>query len=260
MGTLFSALNSAATALQAFQLAVDVTQNNVTSANTPGYAKQIPTFETVNFVTGNGLSGGVVEQNQDGRNQFADTQVRQQLSYQGAYQQLQTSLTPLQNVFDVTSNSAIPSALDQLFQSFSQWSTAPSNSIYQSNVINAAQQTATAFQQASAQISTIRSATDHDIQTTVSQINQDAAKIQAYNLKVSQQGTPDPGSQAQLESTLEDLSSLASVQVLQWRRRYRDGPAWRTDFSRDRHPGQYPTSPERHDQCLERPAQHGDRG
>src|SRR5258708_5157396 len=140
MGTLFSALNSAATALQAFQLAVDVTQNNVTSANTPGYARQLPTFETVNFTNGNGLSGGEVEHTQDGRNQFADAAVRQQLSFQGAYQQLQTSLTPLQNVFDVSANSAIPSALNQLFQSFSQWSTQPSDAIYQSAVISAAQQ------------------------------------------------------------------------------------------------------------------------
>jgi flagellar hook-associated protein 1 FlgK len=214
MGSLFSALSSAANALQAFQRAVDVTQNNVTNVNSPGYAKQVPIFESLNFGSGNSLSGGVVEHTQDGRNPYADSAVRQQLSQQGAYQQLQTSLMPLQNVFDVSSNSAIPSALNQLFQSFSQWSTQPTNPIYQTGVINAAQQTATAFQQASAQLSTIRGATDQSLQSTVAQINQDTARIHDYNVKVAQQGGPDPGSQALLESTLEDLSSLANVQTL----------------------------------------------
>lgn len=214
MGSLFSALHSAAGALQAFQRAVDVTQNNVTNANSPGYAKQIPQFQALSFQSGNGLAGGVVEQTQDGRSQFADAAVQQALSFQGAYQQLQTSLTPLQTVFDVSANSAIPSALNQLFQSFSQWSTQPSNAVYQNAVISAAQQTASAFQQGAAQLATIRTATANDLQTTVTQINRDVAKIQEYNASLSRQTGPDAGAQAQLESTLEDLSGLAGIQVL----------------------------------------------
>jgi flagellar hook-associated protein 1 len=214
VGSLFSALDSASSALDAFQRAVDVTQNNVANANSPGYAAQVPTFQAESFQSTNGLSGGVVEQTQDTRNQFADTAVQQQLSQQGLYQQLQSSLTPLQNVFDVSSTSAIPSAFNQLFQSFSQWSTQPSNANYQSAVISAAQQTATAFQQAAAQLSSIRGETVQDLQSTVAQINQDAAQIQTYNSSVTRQSTPDPGAQAQLESTLENLSGLANVQVL----------------------------------------------
>jgi flagellar hook-associated protein 1 FlgK len=214
VGSLFSALNSASSALDAFQRAVDVTQNNVSNVNTIGYAAQVPTFQAESFQSTNGLSGGVVEQTQDTRNQFADTAVQQQLSQQGLYQQLQSSLAPLQNVFDVSSSSAIPSALNQLFQSFSQWSTQPSNANYQTAVISAAQQTATAFQQAAAQLTSIRGATVQDLQSTVAQINQDAVQIQTYNSSVTRQSTADPGAQAQLESTLENLSGLANVQLL----------------------------------------------
>jgi len=214
MGSLFAALNSASNALDAFQRSIDVTQNNVTNANSPGYAKQIPTLQSANFVSANGLSGGVVEQTQDSRNQFADTMVRNQISIAGAYQQLQTSLAPLQNVFDVSDNSPIPSALNQLFQSFSQWSTQPSNSAYQSAVVAAAQQVSAAFQQTASQLSSIRNATDQDLQSTVAQINQDAAKIQAYNVSLGKNGGTDAGAQANLEATLEDLSNLANVQVL----------------------------------------------
>ena len=214
MGSLFSALNSASSALEAFQRAVDTTQNNVTNANTPGYAAQVPIFVSQDFQSTNGLSGGVVEQTQDTRNQFADTAVQQQLSLQGLYQQLQSSLTPLQNVFDVSSSSAIPSAFNQLFSAFSEWSTQPSNVVSQTAVISAAQQTASALQTAASALSNIRAATVQQLQSTVAQINQDIGQVQTYNASLAQQSGPDPGAQAQLETTLEDLSGLANVQVL----------------------------------------------
>src|SRR5580704_14298380 len=202
MGSLFSALNSTGQSLEAFQRAIDVTQNNVTNANSPGYADQVPQLISQDFQSNTGVSaGGVLEQTQDTRSTYADTAVQQQLSLQGMYQQLQTTLAPLQNVFDVSSSSPIPSALNQLFQSFSQWSTQPTNANYQSAVMNAAQQTASAFQQAAVQLGQIQTSTNNDIQTTVAQINQDAASIQSYNQLVAQNSQPNAGLSAQLENT-----------------------------------------------------------
>jgi len=216
MGNLFSVLNSASQSLQAFEQAIDVTQNNVTNANSPGYADQVPQMLSQDFESDTGVNaGGVKEVTQDTRNTYADTAVQQQLSLQGMYQQLQTTLAPLQSVFDVSSNSAIPSALNQLFQSFSAWSSQPTNTNYQAAVIDAAQQVGSAFQQAAVQLGQIQTSTTDDIQTTVTQINQDAAAIQSYNQQVGQMPQPDAGMSAQLESTLENLSSLANIQVLQ---------------------------------------------
>jgi flagellar hook-associated protein 1 FlgK len=214
MGSLFSALNSASQSLQAIEQAINVTQNNVTNANSPGYAEQVPDLISQGFQPNTGLSGGIREQTLDTRSSYADTAVQQQLSLQGLYQQLQTTLAPLQTVFDVSSGSAIPSALNQLFQSFSQWSTQPNNANFQSSVLDAAQQAASAFQQAAAQLGNIQTATTNDIQSTVTQINQDAAAVQRYNIQLSHQAQPDAGADAQLESTLENLSGLANVQII----------------------------------------------
>ncbi len=217
MGNLFSALNSASQSLQAFEEAINVTQNNVANANSPGYADQVPQMLAQDIVSNSNsapILGGVQEVTQDTRSPYADTAVQQQLSLQGMYQQLQTTLAPLQTVFDVSSSSAIPSALNQLFQSFSQWSSQPSNTNYQQGVLSAAQQVASAFQQASAQLGQIQTSTSNDIQTTVSQINQDAAAIQTYNQQISQNSQPNAGLSALLENTLENLSGLANIQVL----------------------------------------------
>lgn len=216
MGSLFDALSSASQSLQAFERAMSVTENNVTNANSPGYADQVPQLISQGFQSnGTGQGGGVEEVTQDTRNSYADTAVQQQLSLQGMYQQLQTTLTPLENVFDVSSSSPIPSALNQLFQNFSQWSTDPSNTSYQSAVISAAQQVGSAFQQAAVQLGQIQTSTANDIQSTVAQINEDAATIQAYNQEVSSNPQPNAGLSAQLENTLENLSQLANIQVVQ---------------------------------------------
>ncbi len=213
MGSLFSALNTASQALSAFQQAIDVSQNNVANANSPGYAKQVPGMQAVDIQSPNGVIGGVTEQTQDTRNAFADAAVQQQQSLLGQFQQLQTSLAPLQGIMDVSANSAIPSALNQLFQSFSQWSSQPSSAPYQSAVVAAAQNTAAAFQQVASQLAGARSTITQDLQSTVAQINQDAAKIQSYNASIAA-GNSNPGLQAQMESTLEDLSTLTDIQTL----------------------------------------------
>src|SRR5277367_1888691 len=110
MGSLFSALNSAAQSIRAFEQAIDVTQNNVANANSPGYADQVAQMISQDFQSSGLVSGGGVQEfTQDTRSAYADTAVQQQLSLQGMYQQLQTTLAPLQNVFDVSSNSPIPS-------------------------------------------------------------------------------------------------------------------------------------------------------
>lgn len=214
MSDLFAALGSAGSALAAFQRAVDVTQNNVTNANSPGYAKQVPTLDSLPFQLDNGLVGGVRADVQDTRNAFAEAAVQQQVSLLGEYNQLQTSLAPLQSVFDVSQSAVIPSALNQLFQSFSAWSAQPDNASYRGAVLNAAAQLSTAIRQASAQLDGVRSTLDRNLQSTVGQINQDAAKIRDYNVAASKLSAPDAGLDAQLHSVLEDLSSLADVQVV----------------------------------------------
>jgi len=212
VGSLFSALNAAAGALNALQQAMDATQSNVANANSAGYAKQTPVMESIDTAA-NGLSGGVMEQTQDSRSAFADTAVQQQQSLLGQFQQLQTSLAPLQSIMDVSSSSVIPSALNQLFQSFSQWSTQPSNATNQTDVINAAQSTAQAFQQVASALNSASASTTQDLQSTVAQINQYAAQIQNLNASIAA-GRGNPGLDAQMENTLENLSSLVDIQTM----------------------------------------------
>lgn len=215
MSDLFASFDSAAGALLAFQNAIDVTQNNVTNANTPGFAKQNPVLESLPFDLATGESGGVkAGTQQDTRSEFAESSVRQQTSLLGTFQQIQTALQPIQGVFDATGNSGVSKALTDLYSAFSAWSTEPSNANQQTGVINAAGEVATAFQQGASQINSTLNTTNQNLQSTIDQINQAAASIVSYNAAKARNKTPDPGLDANLNATLDNLSQLADVQVL----------------------------------------------
>lgn len=214
MSNLFSALSSAGGALQAFQNALDVTQNNVSNSQTAGYVKQIPEFDALSFNPAIGTNGGVQSAGpQDSRNQYAELAVQHQLSLLGSSSQLATSLDPIEQVFTVTGTGGIANSLDALFQSFSAWSTTPGDSNAQSAVLTAASQVAATFQQSAAQLDQVRNTVNGDLQTTVASVNQIAAQIQQYNISKQSSSTPDAGRDAQLYSALEQLSQLVDVQT-----------------------------------------------
>ena len=215
MSTLFSTLNLAGGALSALQNALDVSQNNVANASTPGYAKQTATLDALSFQLQAGLTGGVrAGAPRSSRNPLAEAAVQQQNSLLGSATQLQTSLESIQGVFDVSGTSGVSNSLTQLYSAFSSWSTEPGNAAYQNGILTAASQLATSFRQASQQVSAAQTSTSSALRSTVDQINHDAATISNLNGQIAQSGGVDAGVDAQLNSTLEDLSKLTNIQVV----------------------------------------------
>jgi len=215
MSDLFGILTSSANALKAFQSALDVTQNNVSNSQTPGYVTQNAVLDSLSFNTASGLQGGVEAGTpQSSRNQYAEASVRQQVTLAGNSSQLTTSLQPIEQVFNVTGTGGIANALDSLFQSFSSWATNPSDTGAQSAVLSAASGAATAIQQSAQQLGQITTSVNGDIQSTLTAINQAAAQIQQYNEAQQGPSKPDAGLDAQLNSALETLAQYGDVQSM----------------------------------------------
>ena len=59
MGGLFSSLSNSVDALRTIESALAVSQNNVSNASTPGYARQVAQLESQPFNLSAGLTGGV---------------------------------------------------------------------------------------------------------------------------------------------------------------------------------------------------------
>ena len=81
MGSLFSAIQTAASSLSVISQGLQTTENNVANANTPGYARQSLNVESLPFDISVGLPGGVISNGtQSSRDPYAEQGVRTQQS------------------------------------------------------------------------------------------------------------------------------------------------------------------------------------
>ena len=215
MDTLFSALRSSADALNVFQRALTVSQNNVVNASTPGYVKQIQDLQALPFDPGQGLAGGVAAGPvESARDLFAEQSVQQQVSSLGTWEEQVNTLTPLQGSFDITGQNGIPGALNQLYQSFSAWSNSPNDATARQAVLNQAQSVALAFQQQSSALTQASSNADVQLGNLVDQVNSLAGQLRQDNIALQNGRGQDAGLEADVYNTLEQLSEIAPVSAL----------------------------------------------
>lgn len=217
MGSLFAGLHIASNALDAFQHAINVTSTNVTNASTPGYARQqvvlsADSFDSSSTVGGGVSYGGTV----DSRDDFAERSVRQSVSQQGEATQRATDYTRLQQIVPVDGTSGISTALDGFFSAFSSLTTAPNDTTARQLALDQATQVAQSFHQASEALDQAKQGTQQDLTEQVNQVNTIAARIASINKQFEQNAdaTTDPGLNAQMSQSLQELAQYADVTVL----------------------------------------------
>ena len=215
MGDLFSSMLTTSGALQAYGRVLQVVQNNVANSSTPGYAKQEQVLEAMPFDTTGGLSGGVqAGAIQSARSDYADQAVRRETTLLGQAQQDVNSLSSLQTYFDISGDTGIPKALNDLFSSFSDWAQTPDDAVARETVLQHAADVATAFQQSVANVAGAAQDTETQITKTVADINELAGNLRDYNVEVLSGRKGDAGLDAQIHSTLEELSQYGDITVL----------------------------------------------
>jgi flagellar hook-associated protein 1 FlgK len=164
------------------------------------------------------LTGGVqAGPTQSTQNEYADQAVRNQLAQQGNFGAQSTALNSIQGLFDLSGQTGIVGALNNLFQSFSAWAATPGAASAQQAVLTSAQALAHSFQSTAASLSQTTVELNQQIGSTVQQINQIASQIQADNVAILQNPNPaggvDAGLDANLHASLQSLSQLADVTV-----------------------------------------------
>jgi len=218
MGNLTTSLINAGNALQVYGSALDVTENNVTNANTPGYAAQTATLEARPFDLVTGAPGGVMlGPTESSRNQFVEQSVRTQQAASAYDQQKVSDLSTAQNYFSLSDTSGIAPAISALFQSFSQLSVTPNDTVARQTVINNATTVAQDFGDTAngllSQTNDLHQATS----TTIATINQLAGTIAEVNSQNTRDvsGGVDAGVDAQLNAALEQLSQYVNFTIIQ---------------------------------------------
>ena len=216
MSNLISSILTSSGALDAFTQVLDVVQNNVANASTPDFANQTEELDSLRCDPAQGFSGGVAAgQVVSSRDEYAEQAVQQQTTLLGQAQQDVNNLTTIQSQFDVTGTSGISSALNNLFQAFSAWGQAPTSAVAQQNVMEQATSVAAAFQQTAAGLATVSQDSVLQLRQTVGDVNQMATQLAGYNQQIMNGDRNDAGLDAQIHSTLEQLSNDGEISVTQ---------------------------------------------
>jgi flagellar hook-associated protein 1 len=220
MASLSSALSIATQALGADTGALQISDNNIANANTPGYTRKIPDFEEVaptndgGVATGNGV---VLEGYTSVRDELLQSQIGQETQAQGSANAQLTTLQQIQTSFG-TSTGAIGTEISSFFSSLSALSTDPTNSSSREAVLSAGQNLATAFNTTSDALSSAQTGLNTQVRQDVSQINKLSQQIAALNPQISalQANDEDTGTlQDQQDQLVLNLSALTNVSVTQ---------------------------------------------
>ena len=158
-----------------------------------------------------GNTGGVAALTSSSRDAYADESVRREVSKQGTADQLTTTLTGVNGLFDITGTSGVSASLTQLLNGFSALSVTPDDPSARQNVITGAQAVASGFQQLAKSLGAASSDAETAIRSNVAQVNALARQIQGYNVERQRSGAGDAGLEAKLSGALESLSQIANI-------------------------------------------------
>jgi flagellar hook-associated protein 1 FlgK len=218
MGSLLTSLLNSTNALAVFSRGLEVVQNDVSNSSTPGYVEQTASFEALPFDPAAGAPGGVAAGPiQSSRDIYAEQNVRAAQSTVNFSQQQVNDLSQVSNLFVINGTSGIGADIDGLFNSFSQLSVSPNDTNARQTVLNSATTLAQDIQQAAEGLGTTSQQVSTEGQNDVSEINALAGQIATINgLGVRDpQGNIDAGLDAQLNSTLEQLSQYTNFTASQ---------------------------------------------
>jgi len=216
MSSLTQLMYTARDALTAQSYGLNVTGQNITNVNTPGYVKRDPLIET--RALGTATTGSVTVA---GLSRATDVYIeRRELSARGsasAATEHDNQLASVEALFNDLGGTGMGSALNNLFASFSGLATNPNDPTARNAVLSAAG----AFADRSNAIAGSLSDTKNDLlkqaQATTEQINQKAASIAQLNQRIvaaQAQGEDAADLKDQRNNLLLGLSELVDVRTI----------------------------------------------
>jgi flagellar hook-associated protein 1 len=224
MTSPFFSLNIGASALRADQTLVDIANQNIANASTPGYSRQaadvkaslaypIPTFNNGGIVGQLG-SGVEIAQVTRARDAFIDYQLRGQLTSQGRWDARRDALKQVESLSNEPSSDGLSSLLTKYSQAWQEVANSPSDSAVRASLIEQGKSVADAFNNQSQQLFTQQRDLDQQVSLAVTDVNNYADQIAKINLQISQVETA--GMRAndlrdQRDQLLNKLSQLVKI-------------------------------------------------
>ncbi len=231
---LFNTLNLGTRALQANQIGLEVTGQNLSNVNNPDYARQ-----RVDLQAGTPLSTAIGQEGtgvdvtaiQQVRDALLDGQIRDEASVGGYWNAQQSALTDAQtqlgeflslntsatgNASGTAAGSGLSDRLNNLFNAFQSVATSPTGISQRQSLISQAQSLASSLNQAAKNLSSLNDGLNASVSKGVDSANQLLSDIAQLNVQIAR-ATASGGNANDLtdlrEKDLEQLAGLTNIQT-----------------------------------------------
>ncbi len=188
MAGLFSILNTGKTSLNAHQIGISTVSHNISNVNTPGYSKQTATFENRDpFMTRNGQIGrGVDILTVDRANtNFVNRQIIDNNAKTNYFDQGQSLLSEVENVFQDSTNGDIQNSMVDFFDSFKTLSTRPDDPALRENVRKKGEEVINSFSRIYSKLESIQRQLNPEIEQNINKINDLTEEISKLNKEIA---------------------------------------------------------------------------
>lgn len=220
MASTFMGLSIAGRGLNAAQVGLATTTNNMSNIDTTGYSRQVvnqtsigPAAVYSSSLVGSGVEVTSVDRVRSFR---LDQKYWQENSAASKLEAEATYLEQVENVFGSTDTSDISAALDDFYASLESLSTDPSDTTARAVVLEDAENLCSILNEASASLTELRNDINSDVKTTVEQINSYASQIADLNKQIAV-ATASGASANELEDQrgilVDELSGLVGIDV-----------------------------------------------
>jgi flagellar hook-associated protein 1 FlgK len=217
MGTINSAIALITSALDADQMALNVTSNNVANASNQTYTREVPNWQEnqpiyingVSYATGVTVAGGVSQ-----RDRVLEQRLQQQTQLSSASSSLLTALTTLQSSFTPASSSSttgdIGTDITSFFDAYTQLESDPTSNPLRQQVLSSATSLAGDISSSAQSINAQQSSLDQSANTIVTQVNALSVSLAQVNAQI-QSSSPNQDAGPLEDQRQSDLSQLANL-------------------------------------------------
>lgn len=220
MASTFAGLSIASSGLNAAQIGLATTTNNMSNIDTTGYSRQVVSQTSIgpaavysSSLVGNGVTVTSVDRVRSFR---LDQKYWAANSDSSKAEAVSTYLAQVETVFGSTDSSYISTDIDAFNTALSDMSTYPTDTSYRTAFLDAAETLCETLNTASDELTQLRSDLNSEVESTVAQINAYATQIAALNEQIAV-ATASGASTNELEDQrgvlVDELSGLVGITV-----------------------------------------------
>ncbi|NNF99242.1 MAG: flagellar hook-associated protein FlgK [Desulfobacteraceae bacterium] len=201
------------------QKAIDITGNNISNVNTPGYSRQRLNLSQAAPVRSDGgtLSTGVtagrkVQRIQD---QFIWAQINAETESLGRWQAQKDALSKAELMFDEVTGYGLNNAMSNFWNSWQDLVNNPSGQVERRSLLNTSEMLSMSFNKLSTDLQQVRTESDHNIKESLTDVNRLAAQIAEVNGKIANievNGFSANEYRDERDLLLRDLGELIDIQ------------------------------------------------